>query len=196
MTKDDVPRNEGETTAPDLGADVASDRRLPHLIVLVGPNVGDVYPLREGTLIIGRADDADIHLLDLTISRRHAQLTVVGEDVTVRDLNSRNGTGLGIRRLKGSHLLKDGEVLQVGGVTLLKASSVPPLHRRQNFISHDLVHIGIHSPKPALPSRSAPTGVRLREEASVAPVPGLHPAEYKACTFLRQRDGQGSGSDP
>jgi GGDEF domain-containing protein len=146
MTKDDVPRNEGETTAPDLGADVASDPRLPHLIVLVGPNVGDVYPLRAGTLIIGRADDAEIHLLDLTISRRHAQLTVVGEDVTVRDLNSRNGTGLGIRRLKGSHLLKDGEVLQVGGVTLLKASSVPPLHRRKNFISHDLVHVGIHSP--------------------------------------------------
>jgi pSer/pThr/pTyr-binding forkhead associated (FHA) protein len=146
MTKDDGPRHDGERTDPDVGAHVAGGPRVPHLIVLAGPKVGDVYPLREGTLIIGRADDADIHLLDLTISRHHAQLTVLGEDVTVSDLNSRNGTGLGIRRLKGSHLLKDGEVLQVGGVTLLKVSSVRPPARRERDTTNDLVHFGIHSP--------------------------------------------------
>ncbi|HEV8547442.1 MAG TPA: sigma 54-interacting transcriptional regulator, partial [Polyangiaceae bacterium] len=50
------------------------------------------WPLREPTTVIGREAGADIVLAVSAVSRRHAEVTRVGDDYLVRDLGSRNGT--------------------------------------------------------------------------------------------------------
>ncbi|MBI5016526.1 MAG: FHA domain-containing protein [Deltaproteobacteria bacterium] len=47
--------------------------------------------LREGTSLVGRAEDCDVRLDDARVSRHHAVLEVSGGRVAARDLGSRNG---------------------------------------------------------------------------------------------------------
>ena len=49
------------------------------------------WPLAKGTTVIGRDGSADIVLAVSAVSRRHAEITLEGEDFVVRDLGSRNG---------------------------------------------------------------------------------------------------------
>ena len=51
------------------------------------------FELRAGLpLVLGRALSSDLPVLDPTVSRRHAELTIEPESVLVRDLGSSNGT--------------------------------------------------------------------------------------------------------
>lgn len=51
------------------------------------------FELRAGSpLVLGRALSSDLPVLDPTVSRRHAELTVEPNTVTLRDLGSSNGT--------------------------------------------------------------------------------------------------------
>src|ERR1700730_5387753 len=51
-----------------------------------------VIRLAQAQLVVGRSPTCSIVLPDVSVSRRHAELSVDGELVTIRDLNSRNGT--------------------------------------------------------------------------------------------------------
>lgn len=66
---------------------------------------------------VGRGGEADVSLVDASMSRRHAKLEVNGHSVTVRDLGSRNGTWLnGVKVTEAT--LRDGDRLRLGGTTL------------------------------------------------------------------------------
>ena len=56
-----------------------------------GPVTGYTYVLGAGTTEAGRSNEADLFLGDVTVSRRHAEFTVDGDVLTVRDLGSTNG---------------------------------------------------------------------------------------------------------
>jgi serine phosphatase RsbU (regulator of sigma subunit) len=56
-----------------------------------GPNHGAVYDLKD-VCLLGRALDCQVHIRDLTVSRRHARITRVDERYLVEDLGSGNGT--------------------------------------------------------------------------------------------------------
>ncbi len=60
---------------------------------LVSADGNLTFELRPGlTLVLGRALSCDLPVLDPTISRKHAELAVSADSVTVRDLGSSNGT--------------------------------------------------------------------------------------------------------
>lgn len=63
---------------------------------------------------VGRDWDNALQLADATISRRHAELLLVGTDLFVRDINSRNGTYLNGHRISGFEKLQGGDRLQFG----------------------------------------------------------------------------------
>ena len=86
------------------------------LVVKRGPLEGVRYPLdstHSGAITIGRDPDSDIFLDDVTVSRRHAQLTYSPLGWTVADTGSLNGTYVNRERVEQSALI-DQDELQVG----------------------------------------------------------------------------------
>lgn len=91
-----------------------------YIIVIAGPNVGEMYKVGTGG-DIGRGQDAEFRLTDTEISRRHATLIVKEGNVVLQDLGSTNGTlinGTSVKLQK----LNDGDKIQVGTTTILKFS--------------------------------------------------------------------------
>ncbi len=75
----------------------------PFIEFSVGPRQGERIPLREGTWLVGKGNDADISIPVSGVSRDHARLEVGGDGVvTVTDLDSTNGTFVGDRRVARS----------------------------------------------------------------------------------------------
>jgi diguanylate cyclase (GGDEF)-like protein len=91
------------------------------LIRYVGNPIGEVIPLPQRGLRIGRTGDNDLSLPEPEVSRRHAVLEVaVQEDGTVcvllHDQGSTNGTFVNGRRVEpnSTQRLENGDVLRVG----------------------------------------------------------------------------------
>ena len=76
------------------------------------------FALRQGGNTVGRDPDADIRIDHASVSRRHARITVRGGEAILEDLESRNGTFLGGRRIDSPVGLRDGDVIGLGPVTL------------------------------------------------------------------------------
>ncbi|HEX9730679.1 MAG TPA: ATP-binding protein [Thermoanaerobaculia bacterium] len=74
-------------------------------------------PWRVKRLVIGRHPDADIRTQEPTMSARHAELTPVGSRVSIRDLDSLNGTLLnGVRVVES--MLRPGDQVEIGLVRI------------------------------------------------------------------------------
>lgn len=86
---------------------------VPTLVVTRGPDEGTRYPLVERETRVGRHPDAHIFLDDVTVSRRHALLTLVDDAVLLTDQASLNGTYVGGERVD-SRVLAHGDDVQVG----------------------------------------------------------------------------------
>ncbi|MEM1414528.1 MAG: GGDEF domain-containing protein [Myxococcota bacterium] len=97
-----------------------SSRDRAYVVVIAGPNVGEMFRI-DADQVIGRGADVGVLLMDTEISRRHAKLSVDGDAIAVEDLGSTNGTfvnGEPITRRE----LRDGDKIQVGTTTILKFS--------------------------------------------------------------------------
>ncbi len=94
------------------------DEGEPVLISVRGPNAGTWYPLGTGPVTVGRNQDSDVQLDDVTVSRRHAQLRRTGDRFTVADLGSLNGTYVNQERVE-SALLEDNDEIQIGRFRLV-----------------------------------------------------------------------------
>ncbi len=83
-----------------------------------GKYQGGLFPLRDGREVtIGRSGDVDLVLAEDNVSRRHAKLTVRGDDILLQDLGSTNGTCVNGERVKKA-TLREGDRVLVGSVIL------------------------------------------------------------------------------
>ncbi|HEX3772503.1 MAG TPA: GGDEF domain-containing protein [Polyangiaceae bacterium] len=96
-----------------------SRRDRAYLIVLAGDNIGQMFPVQELEMVIGRSQEATVRLLDDGVSRRHARLVNERGVVSIEDLGSANGTLINGRRVERT-ALEDGDKIQVGSTTILK----------------------------------------------------------------------------
>jgi EAL domain-containing protein (putative c-di-GMP-specific phosphodiesterase class I) len=71
-------------------------------------------PVAVQPFTIGRDFENSLCLANPTISRRHAELLLVDNDLLVRDLGSRNGTYLNGQRVQNFERLQGGDMLQFG----------------------------------------------------------------------------------
>ena len=74
----------------------------------------EVRPLAEGTWMIGRGASCRIRFESLSVSERHAILTVRGDSVVLEDLNSANGTYVNGELLERATALDGSMVVQIG----------------------------------------------------------------------------------
>ena len=92
---------------------------LAYLVTREGSKWTDVYRLVPGQVItIGRAPSNRIALKDDRCSRFHAEVFNRGEQWLVRDLESRNGTSIGERFVKGEAPLTAGDIVRIGSTQL------------------------------------------------------------------------------
>jgi pSer/pThr/pTyr-binding forkhead associated (FHA) protein len=88
------------------------------LVVKRGPNAGSRFTLGDNVTTIGRHPDSDIVLDDVTVSRRHAEVTSADGHFTVTDAGSLNGTYLNRERIEKA-VLHSGDELQIGKFRLV-----------------------------------------------------------------------------
>jgi len=62
------------------------------LRVLTGPATGQIFDLKMGRNLVGRAPHCDVKILSQGVSKEHAEIHVYKEKIVVTDLRSSNGT--------------------------------------------------------------------------------------------------------
>src|SRR5262245_36526382 len=81
--------------------------------------------LSEGENGLGR-DEESVAWIDVySVSRHHARIVVSGEEATLEDLGSKNGTFVGDRRIQGPVPVEDGDTIRIGTVSLVLRRFVP-----------------------------------------------------------------------
>lgn len=88
------------------------------LLVETGPKSGSRYALDQETTTAGRHPDSDIFLDDVTVSRRHVEITSNVGTFRARDVGSLNGTYVNKQLIEDVEL-HDGDELQIGRFKLL-----------------------------------------------------------------------------
>ena len=91
-----------------------TDPNFPRLVVTdPAEHEGLVLSLSLPEMVIGHSDTADLVLDDHFVSRRHALITVaLTGSVTIRDLNSTGGTFVNDEQLRGSRVLRRGDLVR------------------------------------------------------------------------------------
>ena len=152
--------------------------------------------LLVGTVTVGRSPSCEVSSPDPRLSRTHAAFEVVGADVVVRDLESRNGTRVNGAPIK-EHILVVSDTVEVGPFTLrlVEIASVPAAAAPAAGGNSDATVLlparapGARAPNPqpaASPATqppgdtSAPTRRQLRGSVPVAPSPPGPVAEPEA----------------
>lgn len=88
------------------------------LVVKRGPNAGSRFLLDQATTSAGRHPDSDIFLDDVTVSRRHAEFRLDGNEFQVVDVGSLNGTYVN-REPVDAASLANGDEVQIGKFRLV-----------------------------------------------------------------------------
>ena len=84
------------------------------LTALAGPRRGDTFPIPEGVLTIGRSRANALALeMDFRVSRHHCVVERLGEQCTIRDLESHNRTRVNDVEI-GDGRLSHGDEIQIG----------------------------------------------------------------------------------
>nr|WP_218624295.1 MULTISPECIES: FHA domain-containing protein [unclassified Nesterenkonia] len=113
-----MPPAEAHAGEPHLSDDdrqaiAALPRNSALLIAHSGANQGARFLLDQDLTTVGRHPEAGIFLDDVTVSRRHVELTRQGLGFKIRDLGSLNGTYVNHDRVD-EYALKPGDEVQIG----------------------------------------------------------------------------------
>ncbi|MDQ2783249.1 MAG: FHA domain-containing protein, partial [Actinomycetota bacterium] len=148
------------------GSDTAPRPAAPgsgwELWVVSGPATGERLVLGSGTHLVGRAADTSLCLDDPDVSRRHLELMLGVEGVTMRDLGSANGTQLdGIPVGTPPTRAADGSVIVIGSSRLELHRSVRRSNRSAQPVLLALAHPDgaghlLVDPRPAQAPRARP----------------------------------------
>lgn len=122
---------------------------MPKLVVISEEIAGKTYDLTLDTSTVGRGPDNTIRIEDTTISHHHATIHINGNEVTLRDLNSTNGTRVNGQRVTEAKLTH-GDTVRFGRIELKfegeSKKTTSPLPKPTSGISAD--EIGSASVKP------------------------------------------------
>lgn len=128
------------------------------LVVRRGPQPNQVYELRDDVINLGRDITNTIAINDREVSRHHLRFTRSGDTYMIEDLGSTNGTFINGKRLSGSTLLKNGDMIGLGETVTLGFEVARP---------------GSANPYQAPPAAASP--YQPAQPAAAPPVPPVNP---------------------
>jgi two-component system, NtrC family, response regulator AtoC len=97
-----------------------------------GTRVVDVFD--GARLTIGRANDASVQIESERVSRVHARITRRGDEVTIEDARSRNGTWVNGEQITSPRRLRSGDEIAIGPATMV-LSLTSPAHADRRVVS-------------------------------------------------------------
>jgi len=98
---------------------------MAKLVVVTPALAGLSHELSASWTTIGRADGNSFQIVETSISNRHCEVKLRGDELVVRDLRSTNGTYVRGERITEA-VLKPGQVLRVGVIEMrLELSATP-----------------------------------------------------------------------
>ncbi len=74
------------------------------------------FPITGQKVIFGRAEDCDLRVPLLSVSRHHCQMTLTDEDIKVEDMGSSNGTYVNNERVTEQTVVSAGDRLVIGPI--------------------------------------------------------------------------------
>jgi DNA-binding winged helix-turn-helix (wHTH) protein len=80
------------------------------------------FALHNGENVIGRDPDVHVFLDHLSVSRRHARISITAGRAILEDLNSRNGTCVDGHGITAPTEVHDGTIIALGPITLTLVS--------------------------------------------------------------------------
>lgn len=135
----------------------------------------DSIPLNQAKFLLGREKDCHFRTSSSLVSRHHCVVKRDEYSVRIRDLNSRNGTFVNSRRIEGEVALMDGDVVQIGDITLqVTIKDGANLHHEVAEASLHDTRIGMAESDTAL---MKPAALQQRLDAETPPSPA--PADTK-----------------
>ncbi|WP_141013341.1 FHA domain-containing protein [Nocardioides sambongensis] len=115
---DKVETSDRQLSAVDAAAVDALPQGHALMVVQKGPGAGSRFLLDQSEVSAGRHPESAIFLDDVTVSRRHAVFRRDGNDFTVEDAGSLNGTYVNRDRIEKVSL-SDGDEVQIGKYRLV-----------------------------------------------------------------------------
>ena len=88
------------------------------LVMKTGPTPGKTFTLEDTEISIGREVGSGVYVNDVEVSRRHARLVSQFGDYLLEDLDSTNGTFVNGQRITGQRILKAGDTVFLGEITV------------------------------------------------------------------------------
>jgi hypothetical protein len=92
--------------------------RHPTLVCVMGDGLGRTWCLSNRELQLGRAFNAHVRLHAPTVSRQHATLVQHRSHWLLVPNHTKNPTRVNGKRIAGARALSDGDIIEVGAVTL------------------------------------------------------------------------------
>jgi len=132
-------KDDGTTTTHAVFVDTAPATSW-YLVVATSSAVGThvVRLLDDADVVVGRAASSDIPIDHESVSRRHAILRRRADRITIEDLGSRNGTLVNGVAIDSVRRLTAGDVIAVGPMTAIVATSSAARSSRQVATTDEL----------------------------------------------------------
>lgn len=105
---------------------------VPHLTLVLDSREVRKFPLNRGVTTIGRAQENDIVINNLALSRRHAQVELRAGRFEVSDLGSQNGVFVNQERLRAPRALAEGDRVVLGTYTFVFSDEGVDEERRED----------------------------------------------------------------
>ena len=141
---------------------------MSKLVVISKGLAAAAHELGESWVTIGRADSNAFQILASSVSGRHCEVRLLGEELVVRDLQSTNGTFVDGKKISEG-IVKPGQTLRLGEVELQLEASAPAEITGGSFTSKMLAtKSGFGAAKPAAAPKRAPAKEIAKE---IKPLP-------------------------
>jgi pSer/pThr/pTyr-binding forkhead associated (FHA) protein len=133
-----------------------------------GKYQGGEFPLvADKEIVIGRSSDLDMVLVEDMVSRKHAKISTVGDQIIIQDLGSTNGTFVNGEKIKKARL-KEGDRVLIG-TSILKVITGRPDQTDQHEARRQLESIEKEKGRNTVEANRSSMSGSLRE----VPVPDL-----------------------